>query len=233
MSRGRGRGTGLSFNAELLGVGRGQEAIPASLLTPPPLYPPRLAPPCPLVEGPETDYLLAVRKEFLHQMKHSGFQLGGGSSSTTGATTALKVDRYSDRYQTRQDVPLQLDWSRFPSELRPENRKRRVKRRPVVNLAQVKNPNLVGQGDVINTLDELEKKEKSGNKSEDETEKKEGGSDGEDEDKPKLPGALEDSEGELEDEEMDDGTDYANNYFDNGEEYGDEDEDNLDEGGIY
>lgn len=143
MSRGRGRGTGLSFNAELLGVGRGQEAIPASLLTPPPLYPPRLAPPCPLVEGPETDYLLAVRKEFLHQMKHSGFQLGGGSSSTTGATTALKVDRYSDRYQTRQDVPLQLDWSRFPSELRPENRKRRVKRRPVVNLAQVKNPNLV------------------------------------------------------------------------------------------
>lgn len=37
---------------------------------------------------------------------------------------------------------------------------------------------------------------------------------------------------EDEDEEMDDGTDYANNYFDNGEAYEDED-DNLDDGPIY
>lgn len=35
-----------------------------------------------------------------------------------------------------------------------------------------------------------------------------------------------------EDEEMDDGTDYANNYFDNGEDYEDED-DNLEDGPIY
>lgn len=35
-----------------------------------------------------------------------------------------------------------------------------------------------------------------------------------------------------EDEEMDDGTDYANNYFDNGEGYEDED-DNLEDGPIY
>ena len=35
------------------------------------------------------------------------------------------------------------------------------------------------------------------------------------------------------DEEMDGGTDYANNYFDNGEEYLDDEDDNLDEGGIY
>eukprot|EP00094_Tigriopus_californicus_P012024 TCALIF_11618-PA protein Name:"Similar to Polr3g DNA-directed RNA polymerase III subunit RPC7 (Mus musculus)" AED:0.02 eAED:0.04 QI:0/-1/0/1/-1/1/1/0/166 len=148
MSRGRGRGTGLSFNAELLGVGRGQEAIPASLLTPPPLYPARLAPPCPLVEGPESDYLLAVRKEFLHQMKSSGFQLGGHPRSQNtqppGApTSALKVERYSDRYQTPEDIPLQLDWSRFPAELRPENRRRRIKRRPMPTLTQAKKPNLV------------------------------------------------------------------------------------------
>ena len=36
-----------------------------------------------------------------------------------------------------------------------------------------------------------------------------------------------------EDEELDEGTDYANNFFDNGENYLDDDEDNLDEGGIY
>merc|ERR1712189_8354 len=35
------------------------------------------------------------------------------------------------------------------------------------------------------------------------------------------------------DEEMDGGTDYASNYFDNGEGYEDGDDDNLDEGGIY
>lgn len=34
------------------------------------------------------------------------------------------------------------------------------------------------------------------------------------------------------DEEMDDGTDYAKNYFDNGEDYEDED-DNLDDGPSY
>jgi DNA-directed RNA polymerase III subunit RPC7 len=35
------------------------------------------------------------------------------------------------------------------------------------------------------------------------------------------------------DEELDEGTDYANNYFDNGEDYIDNDDDGLDEGGIY
>lgn len=42
----------------------------------------------------------------------------------------------------------------------------------------------------------------------------------------------EDEDEEEEDEEMDGGTDYANNYFDNGEGF-DEEEDNLDEGGVY
>lgn len=40
-------------------------------------------------------------------------------------------------------------------------------------------------------------------------------------------------EEEEEDEEMDGGTDYANNYFDNGEDFDEDDNDNLDEGGIY
>ena len=42
-----------------------------------------------------------------------------------------------------------------------------------------------------------------------------------------------DSDVGEEDEEMDGGTDYANNFFDNGEGYGDDEDDNLDEGGIY
>ena len=35
------------------------------------------------------------------------------------------------------------------------------------------------------------------------------------------------------DEELDEGTDYANNFFDNGEGYLDEDDEGMDEGGIY
>lgn len=42
----------------------------------------------------------------------------------------------------------------------------------------------------------------------------------------------EQTEVNYEDEDIDDGTDYANNYFDNGEAYEDED-DNLDDGPIY
>ena len=44
-------------------------------------------------------------------------------------------------------------------------------------------------------------------------------------------GGDEGDEVEGEDEEMDGGTDYANNYFDNGE--GEDEEDNLEEGGVY
>ena len=40
-------------------------------------------------------------------------------------------------------------------------------------------------------------------------------------------------EDEVMDEELDEGTDYANNYFDNGENYLDDEDDNLDEGGIF
>ena len=40
--RGGGRGgrTGLTFNAELLGIGRGLDAVPNTVLDPPPTFPP-------------------------------------------------------------------------------------------------------------------------------------------------------------------------------------------------
>ena len=46
-------------------------------------------------------------------------------------------------------------------------------------------------------------------------------------------GGGEDGDEEEMDEEMDEDGDYAKDYFDNGEGYLDEDDDNLDEGGIY
>jgi DNA-directed RNA polymerase III subunit RPC7 len=46
-------------------------------------------------------------------------------------------------------------------------------------------------------------------------------------------GVMDEYEEDDPDEEMDEGTDYINSYFDNGENYLDEEDDNLDDGPIY
>merc|ERR1711874_955770 len=105
--------------------------------------------------------------------------------------------------------PLDVDWRRFPKELRPGGLKKKRKG---------EKPNLIKRQKV-----NVEEKNAG---SEDEEEK--------DENANSDDGRKEEVESEEEeDEEMDGGTDYANNYFDNGEGFLDEDEDNLDEGGIY
>ena len=96
MSRGRGRGTGLSFNAELLGIGRGPLAAP-SVLAPPPKYPPRPGRIVPLVENAEQEYLLAVRKEFGMKVMGSMFYLRDKKSDRVKSGP---VERYADRQET-------------------------------------------------------------------------------------------------------------------------------------
>ena len=99
MSRGRGRGTGLSFNAELLGIGRGRgsggDVAPPSVLAPPPKYPPRGGRIVPLVDNPEQEYLLAVRKELSMKMKASMFYLRDKKIESKAKSTI--VERYADR----------------------------------------------------------------------------------------------------------------------------------------
>merc|ERR1719482_1015811 len=108
---------------------------------------------------------------------------------------------------------LDLRWDRLPAELKPGGLKKKAKK-------SVK-PNLVKKSkvDIEKKLDELGKLEdKKGDDSEDEK----------DEDKKSEAGSGQDEP----DEEMDGGTEYASNYFDNGEGFGDDGEDdNLDEGG--
>ena len=119
---------------------------------------------------------------------------------------------------------LDLDWSHFPEELRPDFGSRRKKTK---SSAQAKLVHKKANIDIQRTLNALEQRENS-KKSENE-EKKELQDDSEEEEKQSEPG----SDAEEPDEEMDGGTDYANNYFDNGEDYLDDEDDNLDEGGIY
>ena len=122
MSRGRGRGAGVSFNTELLGLGRGKDAVPASALAPPPKYPPRLNKPPPLIDDSEQDYLLAVRKEWIHQRKNSAFYLKPAVFAAEGSGGGGGgIDRYSDRYEdaAEPEKKLELEWKLFPKELRP------------------------------------------------------------------------------------------------------------------
>merc|ERR1712098_1010543 len=203
--RGRGRGTGLSFNAEALGFGRG-DALPSAVMAPPPMFPPLQNQPVKLVEDKEQDYILAVGKELRNSFRGSQFFLGG-----------------------RDDpIPnLQLRWDRLPAELKSGGLKKKKTSKTV-------KPSLVKKKkvDIDKKLDELGKLEskKGGSDSEDEKEVEKNASDDEEEDTKKSDAGSGEDEP---DEEMDGGTDYASNYFDNGEGYGDDEDDNLDEGGIY
>ena len=118
---------------------------------------------------------------------------------------------------------LDLDWSQFPEELRPNfGKKKKTKSSVKINIAKKKSTTI----DIERTLSNLEQRESKS----DGEEKPEVDEDSEEEEgKPSEAG----SEADEPDEEMDGGTDYANNYFDNGEDYVDDEDDNLDEGGIY
>lgn len=206
--RGRGRGASMTFNTELLGVGRGQgmEPTPSSSLEPPPLFPPLPARPKLPLNKAEHAYLITTHNAFVNRMIDSPHHITGSQK-------------------------LDLDWSRFPSELsaKPANKKRKT------GGGSRHAPNKVARshGDLSKHLDKLEQSEKKGGVGGGggkEEAKKDDDSDKEDED-----GSDKDAEedGEEADEEMDEDGDYARDYFDNGEGYLDDDEDNLDEGGIY
>ena len=128
-----------------------------------------------------------------------------------------------------------IDWKRFPRELAPSSETRKTKRKSgnalKPNLAPKKAKVLTIHPDDV--LDKLEQAEKNGtNEGEDENE----GSDaeGSDKDDDNVENKNEENlDSDEIDEELDEGTDYANNFFDNGENYLDDEDDNLDEGGIY
>lgn len=215
--RGRGRGgSGLSLTHEqiqALGVARGDNN--PQTLAPPPLFPKLEAKPLPLNCDAATDYMLIVKDQFIEYLHESPAYVKA-KAQTDG------VERYSDRYKllaldAKQGKVLNCVWTNMPAELRPQANRVRVTSRK----RKIDDP-----AEIAKRLQTLEKKE-SQETTEDmenndiENVKKEDDNDEED---------LEDEQ-EQEDE-IDDGTDYANNYFDNGEDY-DEEDDNLDDGPVY
>jgi len=198
---GRGRGSGLSFSTESLGLGRG-DILPSAVLSPPPTFPPLSNKPVKLHTGNE--FVLTKSRDLRNYFRSSQFYLRPESDPRTD---------------------LDLDWSQFPQELRPHtgSKNKKTKSAAKVNLV-TKKSNI----DIQTTLSALEQKENS--TKDGKQEPQDDSEEEEEEEKQSEHG----SDAEEPDEEMDGGTDYANNYFDNGEEYLDDEDDNLnDEGGIY
>lgn len=162
--------------------------------------------------------MLALKQEFLGNMRKSPFFLQASHKRKD-------IERYSDKYQAAAEVngKWKPDWRRLPAELKP--RVRRKTKSSIKPSVKVKSKVKLSVEDVSKTLEELEKKEVDQG-DEEEEEEEEGG-------KKKEEGEVEEEEDEIYDEEdIEEETDYILSYFDNGEEYGNDDDD-ADEGPVY
>ncbi|XP_063054659.1 RNA polymerase III subunit GL b isoform X2 [Engraulis encrasicolus] len=209
--RGRGRGRGqLSFSMEVVGIGKGDNLPPATL-QPTPLFPPMEHKPVPLVVGEEAEYMLALKQEFRAAMKTLPFYI-------KPAAPKKDVERYSDKYQsgeTENPTEWDPDWKQMPKELRTRT-KRLQKEKNVPPSKKAAQPR-VKKEEIIQKLETLEKKERGDSSDEEEEEKK------------KPEEEEQEEEEQYDEEEFEEETDYIMSYFDNGEEFAGDSDDNMDE----
>nr|XP_046256224.1 RNA polymerase III subunit GL b [Scatophagus argus]XP_046256226.1 RNA polymerase III subunit GL b [Scatophagus argus] len=222
-SRGRGRRL-MSFSVEAVGINRG-DTLPPSIQQPTPLFPVMEQKPLPLAGGEEAEYLLALKQEFRGAMKSLPFFI-------QPAAAHRDVERYSDKYHSSEQTDglpdWTPDWKRFPKELRLHVKKPArdcvsVSRADRVQASQ-KKKRVNEKEEVLLKLESLEKKEERGSSGEEEEEEDKG-----EEKKKKQEEEEVEGEDEYDEEEFEEETDYVMSYFDNGEEFGGDSDDNMDE----
>ncbi|XP_063820062.1 DNA-directed RNA polymerase III subunit RPC7 isoform X2 [Pseudophryne corroboree] len=205
----RGRGASFTFDLQAIGFSRG-DSLPETAVQPLPLFPHTDHKPVPLLESEEQEYLLALKQELRGTMKRLPYFIGKESKKQS-------IERYITKYETEAQKKLSEewtpDWRMLPREMKAtKNTKKRVKKAKVVKPSS--------SVDVIKKIEELEKKgdnEKSDEENES-TEKKKEGDDEEEE-----------AELEAEDEEeQEEENDYIASYFEDGDDFGNSD-DNMDE----
>ncbi|XP_028270999.1 DNA-directed RNA polymerase III subunit RPC7 [Parambassis ranga] len=212
---GRGRGVGaFTFNIEALGIGRG--SMPEARVGPSPLFPSTDFKPVPLKASEDEDYMLALKQEMRGTMQRLPHNIKLQSNKS-------EVERYTERYLKQsqtEDEEWTPDWKLFPRELMPKKKQSRAKtagtKKKTVKIA------CKDAADVLTKLDELAKKDNE--KSDDETEKKKTGEeDGEDEVEAE----------DFEEEDIEEDNDYIESYFDNGEDFAADSDDNMDGEATY
>ncbi|XP_048057066.1 RNA polymerase III subunit GL a [Megalobrama amblycephala] len=214
-SKGRGRSQ-FTFSVDALGFGRG-DSLPQSTHTPSPLFPPMQFRPVPLTTGEEVDYMLALKQELRASSKNLPFHI-------REARTKTDVARYSDKYQNGEPknntIEWSPDWSRLPKELCIKVRKPRKTLTGAKPLLQRKPKVAAGKEEVLQKLETLEKREQEHHSEEEEEEEKK--KQNQEEEEP-------DVDEDYDEEEVEDETDYIMSYFDNGEDFGADSDDNMDE----
>ncbi|ESO05292.1 hypothetical protein HELRODRAFT_171655 [Helobdella robusta] len=183
------------------------ENLSSSASQPPPQNYPKLSfTPLPLRTEPEYDYILKLKQDHRQYFKDSQYYL-------KIETSRKDIDRYTDKYSSSNASDWQPDFSQLPKELHTKCIK-----------GKRKNANRHSKVDVVDILQKLESNEEViGDEEDDESPSKKTKPDDDDDDDEE-----EEEEGE-EDEDAEEENDYVENYFDNGEDYGDESNGSNDE----
>ncbi|XP_039875733.1 DNA-directed RNA polymerase III subunit RPC7 [Simochromis diagramma] len=210
---GKGRGVGaFTFNIDALGIGRGN--MPEARVGPSPLFPSTDFKPVPLKAGEDEDYMLALKQEMRGTMQRLPHNIKPQSNKA-------EVERYTERYLKQSQIDdneWTPDWNLFPKELMPRRKRPRAKTgtKKSVKISRKDAEN------ILTKLDELANKDDP-EKSDEETEKKPGNKDEEEE--------IE--EEEYEEEDIEEENDYIESYFDNGEDFAADSDDNMDGEATY
>ncbi|XP_068560132.1 DNA-directed RNA polymerase III subunit RPC7 [Cebidichthys violaceus] len=211
---GKGRGIGaFSFNVEALGIGRG--SMPEARVGPNPLFPNTDFKPVPLKAGEDEDYMLALKQEMRGTMQQLPHNIKAQSNKA-------EVERYTERYLKQrliEDQDWSPDWNLLPKELMPKKKKTCAKKDTKKKTVKLSRKDAE---DMLNKLDNLAKKDEGNpEKSDDETEKKPGNEEEEIE------------EEECEEEDVEEENDYIDSYFDNGEDFAADSDENMDGEATY
>ncbi|XKL66722.1 hypothetical protein PGB90_010142 [Kerria lacca] len=220
--RGRGRGRGRGFDRgkpmEQINMIPVENAPSTQNVSP---YPSLKYFPATLSNENDYEELNNIQNQILLNFQSSNFYMKFDDEN------ARLFSSQGESSNTRK-ISLNFDWDYFPLELRPVN-KRKLKNEKEI-LASLRDNKMVSID--LSWLDKLEEKEQSDKIEVDRVLKEEPTSTT----KKKFEGDDDEEEvgnvDEFDDEELDGGTDYNTNYFDNGEGYLDEDED-LDEGPCF
>ncbi|CAG2161929.1 unnamed protein product [Oppiella nova] len=195
----------LTFSLESIGLTRG-DALPPPTLVPPLNYPSIDAKALALHDNDVDNYLLTLKQELRQSLTTSKYYISAPKERP-------HIERYSDKYENIanetpiNDNDIQIDSRIFATELLPKRPKSKTK-------TQTKSTKDLDQR--LDKLIEDEKEDKSDDqKSEDEADN------------------ASDAEKVEDVEDIEEGTDYTFSYFDNGEDYLDESDDNMDEGPTY
>ncbi|KFW93064.1 DNA-directed RNA polymerase III subunit RPC7, partial [Phalacrocorax carbo] len=206
---GRGRAS-FTFNIEAIGFAKGA-ALPDAVCEPPPLFPSTENKPVPLKTGDDEDYMLALKQDLRGTMKKMPYFLAVEEDREV-------IERYRKKYQDseKEHATWTPDWRRLPREVKPKKKTKKGAKPKKAKSSEPKS-NL----DVLKKIEELEKKDDEEEKSEDEKDKPKDKEDEDDEE-------AEEPE-EYDEEEHEEENDYISSYFEDGDDFGADSDDNMDE----